>query len=356
MRLLFITRKIDSDDGRAGFICAWLKKMSQKVDQLTVICQEKGDISGLEGMNIYSLGKEKILNYPHIFQRLAYALKFYGYIWKLRNKYDGVFVHMHTIYALLGFPVWKLLNKKIGLWYAHVRTSSMAKISSYLVDYIFSPSGESFKFAKHKLKETNHGVDTEVFKPINKEKTGKWKIVSVGRISLVKEYEVLMEAINILVNKYGVNNFEIDMIGQPANKEDFSYFEELKTKIKKYRLEKYFNWRGDIANKDVYRFYQNGDVFVNMQPGGGFGKAVLEAMATGLICVLATSAYDDMLGRYKKETIFEPKNPKDMADKFSLIFKWSDEKTEDYKKLARDYVVKNHNLDNLMDKIISAYK
>jgi len=356
MKLLVITRKIDQDDGGAGFMHAWVRKFDQRVDGLVVICQEKGNISGLEGIKVYSLGKEKLGKYPRFIKRLVYTFRFYKYIWKLRKEYDGGFVHMHTIYVFLGFLFWKLLNKKIGLWYAHVRTSYRAKIASYLVNFVFSPSVDSFQFAKSKLKETGHGVDTDIFKKIDKERTDKWKIVSVGRISLVKEYEVLVEAINILVNERGINNFEIEMIGQPANKVDFGYLENLKLKTKEYKIEKYFKWLGDIANKDVYRFYQKGDIFVSMQPGGGFGKTVLEAMATELVCLLATPVYNEMLGKYMKETIFETKNPKDMADKFSLVFKWSDKKTKGYKKLIRNYVVKNHNLDELINKIVSVYE
>ena len=54
MKLLMITRKVDKDDDRAGFICGWIKKISQRVEKLTVICLEKGNLSGLKGITIYS--------------------------------------------------------------------------------------------------------------------------------------------------------------------------------------------------------------------------------------------------------------------------------------------------------------
>jgi len=357
MRLLVITRKIDSNDARAGFIYNWLKKLNQRLDKLLVICQERGDIVGLEQIDIYSLGKENLKKYPGFIKKVIYAYRFYKFIWLLKRRYDNVFVHMHWIYILLAGLFWRLSGKKIGFWYAHVKTTYWAKLASYFTDYIFSPSGHSFRFAQHKLRQTGHGIDTDIFRPLReKEKNEKRQIVSVGRLSKVKEYEILVEAINILVNKHGFDNFEINMIGQSANQEDFEYVKGLKNKIRECGIENYFDWLGDVANKDVYRFYQKGDIFVNQQPGGGFGKAVLEAMACGLTCVLATPVFNEVLGEYQKDTIFEPRNPEDMAEKLKGVFDWNEEQINGYKDLIIAYVRNNHNLDNLMDKIIKAYE
>jgi glycosyltransferase involved in cell wall biosynthesis len=358
MKLLMITRKVDKDDDRAGFIYAWIKKISPKVEKLTVICLEKGNLSGLRGITIYSLGKEEYLAYPHFIRRLITLYRFYKYIWHLRKEYDSVFVHMHSIYVILAGWLWRLWDKKIGLWCAHVQVNTLAKIASYLVDYIFSPSKESFNFPTRKLKKVGHGVDTQIFKPLDypRDKKDKWQIISLGRISLVKDYDTLIEAIKILVNQYQFDNFEVKIIGQPARQEDFKYLKRLKEKIKKYHLEKYFHWLGGIPNKEAVKFYQSADIFVSMQAGGGFGKSVLEAMACGLVCVLCTPVYNKILGDYQKETIFEEKNPQSMAEKLNNTFNWPSEKYEHYRALARDYVVKNHNLDNLIDKIISFYE
>lgn len=356
MNLLMITRKVDKQDARAGFVYAWVKKLSQRVDRLIVICQEKGDVSGLKGIKIYSLGKEKLLNWPVFLRRPIYVFRFYKLIWRLRKKYDNVFVHMHWIYVLLANFFWKLQRKKIGFWYSHIRTTIMAKLASCFADFVFSPSGKSFKFAPKKLKKTGHGIDTEVFRPSGEKKEYSRQIISVGRISPVKEYEVLIEAVRVLAGKYHLNDFEIKLIGRPANKEDFAYLEKLKKTINGYRLENCFNWLGDIPNKDVFKFYQKSDIFVNMQSSGVFDKAVLEAMACGLVCVLSSSAYNKILGKYKEETIFESGNSEEMAEKIYQVSQWSFEKRKDYQTLVINYVRENHNLDNLMNKIVSFYK
>lgn len=356
MRLLMITRKLDKDDGGAGFIYGWVKTLSQKVDRLDVICLDKGNIDGLpENVSVFSLGKEKYKHYPHLVRRIIALFRFYKYLWQLRNDYDHVFVHMHTIYILLAGWLWKLSGKKVGLWYAHIQVSWMAKLTSYFVDYIFSPSGESFAFPTKKLIKTGHGIDTEIFKPIARKKTNKWQIVSVGRITYVKDYLTFVETVLILIRQYHFDNFEIQMVGKPTRKDDFEYFKKIKERIKEYHLEKYFNWAGDIANKDVAQFYQQADVFVNMQKGGGFGKSVLEAMACGVVCVLCSPVYKEMLDSYAKDTIFEEGDPREMAEKLNVVFHWPREKFDGYSQLANAYVKQNHNLNTLMDKIVAVY-
>ena len=60
MKLLMITRKVDKDDGLAGFTYNWIKKLAGQVEFLYVMCLEKGNISGLPtNVEVYSLGKEK---------------------------------------------------------------------------------------------------------------------------------------------------------------------------------------------------------------------------------------------------------------------------------------------------------
>ncbi len=357
MKLLVITRKIDNKDGGAGFMYNWLMKLEKRTHKLSVICQERGDITGLEHMNIYSLGKEQIKDKPDLIKKIIYIYRFYKYIFRLRKRYDHVFVHMHWIYILLAGWYWRLSGRKIGFWYAHVQTVFWAKLASYFVNFIFSPSEHSFMFAAHKLRKVGHGIDTDMFKPLEtRQRSGKWQLISVGRLSTVKEYEVLVEAINILVNEYGIDDFNIRMIGQPANKVDFGYVEGLKKKIKEYRIEEYFEWLGDVANKDVNRFFQESDVFLSQQPGGGFGKSVLEALACGLVCVMPTPVYNEVLGNYKEKTIFESKNPKDMADKLKGVFNWDQEQINGYRDIMIGYVKKNHNLESLMDKIVKAYE
>lgn len=358
MRLLMITRRLDKNDSIAGFTYDWVCVLSQMVDKLVIICLYQGNIDGLpDNINIFSLGKERHLNKPHFIRRIISLFLFYKYLWQLRDEYDCVFVHMHTIYVILAGWLWRITGRKIGLWYAHVRVSWMAKISSYFVNYIFSPSIESFNFPTDKLIETGHGINTEVFKPADfKKKSIKRQIVSVSRITQVKDYITLIETIKILVEQYSFYNFEIKIIGKPTRKDDNKYLKKLRQKIIDYKLSNYFKFIGSVANRDVSCFYQQADIFVGMQKGGGFDKAVLEAMSCGVVCVLCSPVYKNILKEYNQDTLFKEADPKDMAKRLYVVLHWNDDKFNEYKKMSRAYVKNNHNLYKLMDKIVLTYK
>src|SRR3989339_374793 len=78
----------------------------------------------------------------------------------------------------------------------------LKKLAEKLTDKIFTASKESFRLPSKKVEVTGHGIDLDKFKPAEIKKDGsKFKIISVGRISPVKNYEIMINATEILKNK-----------------------------------------------------------------------------------------------------------------------------------------------------------
>ena len=113
MRLLFVTQKVDKNDGPLGFVHGWIIALAQTFDQVTIICLQKGESSLPPSVRVLSLGKE---THP---SRLRYVALFWKHILAHRNEYDFVLVHMNQEYVLLGALIWKALGKKVALWYNH---------------------------------------------------------------------------------------------------------------------------------------------------------------------------------------------------------------------------------------------
>src|SRR3990167_3807868 len=221
MNLLFITRKIDKNDALAGFTYQWVSKFAEKVDTLNVICLEKGDISGLpETVKIFSLGKERRVG------KLRKFWNFQKYAFQFVKKSDGIFCHQNPIYTILIAPWAKLQYKKIIAWYTHGKVSFQLRLVNLLADVILTASPESFRLKSKKVIVTGHGIDVAVFRPQNQEsriKNQEFKILSIGRISPIKNYETLIEAVDILVNQKKFKNIKADIIGAPGLKEQESY-------------------------------------------------------------------------------------------------------------------------------------
>jgi glycosyltransferase involved in cell wall biosynthesis len=221
-------------------------------------------------------------------------------------------------------------------------------LAEKLVDKIFTASPESFRLKSKKIVITGHGIDTEKFQNTkhktqikHKAQSTKQKILTAGRIAPVKNYEILIEAAEIL--KTRGFDFEVKIAGAPILEKDEIYFEKLKGIIKEKKLENIIIFVGSIPYRSIPEFYQEGDLFVNLSDTGSIDKAILEAMACGLLVLTSNEAFKNILA----EKYFTTKNPEEIAEKIIILSRANPDSD------LRDCVVKNHGLEALIKKIIN---
>jgi glycosyltransferase involved in cell wall biosynthesis len=366
INLLIITQKVDLNDPVLGFFHGWLKEFAKHCNKLTVICLEKGDYELPENVKVLSLGKDGGES------KAKYLHKFYKYIRQEKDNYDSVFVHMNPIYVILGGLFWRSSGKKIALWYTHKSVDLKLKLAEKLSHIIFTASKESFRLNTRKLVVTGHGIDTEIFKPKDNQHTrlneildtkgvgDKFNIVSVGRISPVKNYEILIDAIKILSQDNA--NTGLKIIGGPGTKDQKVYLEQLKKKVQDSGLSEVVEFVGEVTNKETVKYLQNADVFVNLSHTGSLDKAVLEAMACGLPVVTTNEGLKSTLG---EGLVYTSDDPKGLALKIKYIlrmpYKAHDVSGISYRtekdrlaigRVLRETIIEDHNLSRLISKLV----
>ena len=131
MKLLIVTQKIDKNDPILGFFHRWIEEFANHWESIEVICLYKGTYSLPENVKVHSLGKEKGES------RIKYIFNFYKNIFALRNKYDGVFVHMNQEYILLGGLLWRIFGKNIYMWRNHHSGSILTDIAAFFCKRVF---------------------------------------------------------------------------------------------------------------------------------------------------------------------------------------------------------------------------
>ena len=134
MKLLITTQAVDLDDPVLGFFHRWLVEFSKHCESIHVICLKEGRHELPANVFVHSLGKESGAS------RLRYVARFYRYIWKYKNEYDTVFVHMNPEYIVLGGLLWRIGGKRIGLWYVHKSVSVRLRIAA-----VFTNTGDREK-------------------------------------------------------------------------------------------------------------------------------------------------------------------------------------------------------------------
>ena len=314
MRLLIITQKMDRNDPILGFFHRWVEEFAKHTEKLTVICLEKGECDLPKNVQVYSLGKEEGVS------RLEYIYRFYKYIFKFRNDYDSVFVHMNQVYVILGGIFWRIMGKRISLWYTHKSVTTSLRIAEKLVHVIFSASGASFKIKTNKLHVMGHGIDVGSLACDHREPLKeRLKILVVGRISEIKGAKYIVEACRILKEK-GIL-FEVSFIGDPITKPDYIYLDQTKELINKYSLEDEISFDGSFPNHKIKEKYCRADITINPLPTGGVDKVVIEAMACGVVPFTSDEAFVEYFGEYSDLLHFKFGDSTELANKIINFMK-----------------------------------
>ncbi len=353
MKLLITTQKVEKNGDRWGFFHDWLLEFSKNCENVIVICLYDVRHELPQNVRVLSLGKEKGES------RLKYIFNFYKYIYRERKNYDAVFVHMNPIYVVLGGAFWKILGKKISLWYTHKSVTWELRIAEKFVHKIFTASKSSFRLKTKKLKVMGHGIDVEKFSKENqsspslsKEGLGEvnaFRLISVGRISLSKDYEILINAIEIL-NRKNIK-VVVDIIGSASEGQE-KYLKKLKNIIKQKKIEN-INFLGSISNNEIKNYLYNSDLFVHMSQTGSLDKSSLEAMLCELPVISNNdSVVNDVFGDYKNKLAYGQQDPEGLSRRIIELKAMNE---YDRKKIGEDLqkiVLRDHGLKNLIVNLV----
>lgn len=354
VKLLFITQKVDKDDDVLGVYHRWIEELAKRVEKMSVICLYRGRVELLENVKVYSLGKESGES------RLKYLFNFYKYIWRLRQDYDVVFVHMNPEYVILGGLCWKLWGKKIILWYAHYLANLKLRLAARLADQILTSTRLAYPLATKKLKVLQQGIDTEKFKkleispPAGGEKLDNFRVLFLGRIAPVKDLETLVRALAILSQAYP-GKFSLTIVGNPTpgKSDELEYYEKIKKTVADLGLSTEVEFRPAVPNYQAPIVYNEHDLFVNLTVTGSFDKTTLEAMACELPVAVANKAFKEIFPHdLDRKLMFNPGDPTDLAEKIKDIMIAGETERRAIGQRMRELIIAKHNLQQLIEKIV----
>ena len=348
LRVLMITQKVDLDDDILGFTHTWVNKLAERVERLYVLALAVGRHSLRDNVELFSMGKERgnsrlerLVNFNRVVGGLV-----------LGRKVDVIFIHMCPRYAILAAPYAKLMQVPVVMWFTHHSTSNELRIAHWLVDKVVTASKESFRLKSDKVVITGHGIDTDRFKPLDVRREGNTKVIlSVGRISPIKDYETLIKAADILVNENGVQNVRFVIVGGVPVRAQEQYLAGLKEMIADLGLTQHFQFVGAVPYDKVAFYYQNCVLTVNMCPTGGADKAVLEGLACGKPAVVCNKTFAPILGEDTPSLLFEERNASDLAERVLAILQSNGKVRKAMGCRLRERVVKMHSVDKLMGHI-----
>ncbi|MAF59727.1 hypothetical protein CL631_02705 [bacterium] len=339
MRILITTQKVDKDDDVLGFFHNWIIKLAPHFSEVHVIALSVGKHDLPKNVHVYSLGKRR--GDSGYLKTLRYIVRFYKYLFMLSGKYDAVFSHMNPEYIILAGWYWRLSDKKVFLWYNHKKGGLRLRFASLFSHKIFYTSPSAFTSRYKKSEKMPVGVDTELCKDIEV-KREKNSLLSLGRISPVKNVEVIIEALSLL-NKEGIS-FTSYIYGDPTDK-DLSYYKEVLQGSENLTEEGALTFNKGVPYEKTPRIYSAYEIFINATPSGSFDKTILEAINCGMIPVICNEAFGK---DFPKELLFTEGDSKDLKNKLEKLFNKNAEEKKELQKYLREHILKEHSLDDLI--------
>jgi glycosyltransferase involved in cell wall biosynthesis len=319
MRILIIPQKVDKNDSYFGFFHPWLTFFAKECEKVTVIALERHEYDLPENVTVVTLGKEGGVS------RIKYFTRFWNYAWQYRNDYDVVFCHMSPLYVITGFPIWKVLGKKISLWYVHRNVDLKLRVAEKLTDIVFSASPESFRINSKKVRYMRQAVDTSQFeRPAGISKDSNvFTLVSVGRLTYIKNLDTLIRAAAALIREQGIP-VQVKLIGAAVTNEDKECEAKLHAVVAELHAEDIVTFSGSMPFRDICEAYWSADASVNLCPTGGMDKAVLESLASGTPTFLSNEAFRSVLDPYEDQFMFPERDHAALAERLTSFYPRTD--------------------------------
>ncbi|MEN9405461.1 MAG: hypothetical protein RLY47_420 [Candidatus Parcubacteria bacterium] len=345
MKLLVLTQKVDETDDNLGFFHQWITEFAAQSSAVVVICLYEGKHHLPPNVRVISLGKEGGVS------RFKYLWRFYSQIWRERNNYDAVFVHMNQIYVILGRLIWWLIGVPVGLWYAHGSTPISLRIATGLSDILFTATAGSFRIPSRKVHVIGHGIDTERFAYVERVPNPPIKLITVGRISPIKDYETIIEAVRLLREK-GVP-CHLEIVGSIDGVDQREYLSRLQEQIDRSGCKEEVRFLGAVSQLNLVPVLSRADLFVQASRTGSLDKAPLEAMATGIpACSCNESVISIMPNNARDRFAFRPGEAGELANRIEDFSRCDHNERSRVGKEARHIVTEQHRLQNCVGAII----
>jgi glycosyltransferase involved in cell wall biosynthesis len=360
--LLVFNLATDLDDPVLGFTTAWLNRLAKHFDSIDVITMRVGHLDVAANVHVYSVGKEKG------YSEARRALEFYRLLTGLlaRRRYVACFAHMMPLFAAMGAPLLATAGLKTTLWYTHRQVSRTLQLATVASHRVVTAAPDSFPISTPKLRVLGHGIDTDYYHPHPAQvkdpmasdsrprlsRTQEMVIVSggyviqVARLMPIKHQETLIRALQTL------EDARVVLVGGSPEGDDGKYEHKLRGLAHGLNLGARVVFAGAQPAELVREYYRRAIFAVNLSPPGLFDKAALESMAMALPTIVASPAFDALLG--EDVGLLRVKSPEDMAGvqaSLSHLLGLSASEREQIGERLRARVVEAHGLDGLIARL-----
>jgi len=317
------------------------------------------------------LKKRTIIPVKHL-EIIPLLLYSYPVIIKLKRHKRIDIIHAHGINEIIVARIIGTLIRTPVVGMVHGSISGLSKKSGLyesIAAKLFKPDFgiilDDGSIAKNKFKKiwnkksiiVNHAIDVKHFSPRREDKDirnkygiqDRFSIIFTGNLIKFKRVDLLVEIINILVNR---NNLSVSLMILGLGDE----LEKLKKKVKLYNLENVIIFVGKINYNEMPKYLSSSDVFAATSDISNLNRSVQEAMACEIPVVAFNSGGTGNLIKNNYNGIsVENKNIEKFAEAIVELYN-NNEKRKILGKNAREFIIKNRSWDARVKQELQVYK
>ncbi|MFM2374215.1 MAG: hypothetical protein RLZZ234_210 [Candidatus Parcubacteria bacterium] len=348
-RLLIVTDILDVDDLVHGYFHRWAEELALHTPEMHILATKKGYHTLPSHVRVHSLGEEEKRG------RIVKTMRLVWFMLRYIRSYDAVFVVSSPARVVKLGWWWKLWRKPIGLWYQSGDSSAALSVARPLLSFIFTPTTHGYHGGGDIKRIVGYGLDVTRFKPLLRPKhDGVFRMVTVGAISAVKDYETLIEAVSLL-HESVEKPIVLTIVGAPKEGEE-AFALEVRSYARGFGLGEVITFAGPMKNIEVAKAHQAADVYVGMNTREGIEKTLAEAAASGLPILTANRAFEEFARDYAPFVFFDPKDATMLAERLRHMMKMSYDARHALGHVFRDVAVHHYSLDAFARGVMSAYE
>lgn len=279
-RVLVCVQAVDSHDPWMGYFVAWLRDAAKVFPSMIVMALRVGEDVLPEAIQVLPFRPKGSRSKWTVIWNL------WKESWQRRREYDAVYVRGDAQYVLLAGWLWRLLGKRVVLWYAHYKPNRMVLPASWLAHAVVTSVPEACGVPRAHPISIGQAVQPERFLSVSSQtSSGKQRWLMLGRIGPPKR---LKEVIQDFVAS-GVAGVELVLIGTPS---DPAYAAEIKVLIE---ASPPVIWENrDVPYEEIPTLFSQFQALVSGTPSS-LDKVIIEGLFSGLPVIAATGGLKPLL-------------------------------------------------------------
>jgi glycosyltransferase involved in cell wall biosynthesis len=347
---------MDSDDPILSHSVDWVAEFAKEFELVFVYTTHRGRFEVPKNVIVIEIGGgdfgARLLGLVRLIRSLSTISKY-------RDKI-AVFHHMTTKpLAIIGMAI-KLMKVKQYLWFSHSCSDIYLKVGAKYSDLIFTPTSNTFPLdiPGKKLVPIGHGVNLQnreitkledsLFPTLLSGNRRKFKIVVLGRISPIKNIEVLIEFLTSRTHE--LKSFEVSLIGPIF---DYDYWRKIN--VKAYTGSLQLTYAGTLKGAELGAELSSANFIFN-----GMLKSIdKSAIIAGINGCFLISQNSELMETFYEEILSDPfqiLHQKDLSEQLEVLLNLPDYEAERVRRVYIENLRKRFDLRKLIDVIIGDMK